>query len=92
MYVDGKHKGNITDDFGNLKLTFFVGTEYAGTITVPKLSTFAVALQDSDGTNMKNTAGNHIINRFFRVPYIKMYLKMHISFSKRPCLQGLFVL
>lgn len=90
LYVDGKHKGNITDDFGNLKLTFFVGTEYAGqkvvvyqlhgdevilhknkvvkkdgtvTITVPKLSTFAVALQDSDGTNMKNTAGNHIINR-----------------------------
>ena len=90
LYVDGKHKGNITDDFGNLKLTFFVGTEYAGqkvvvyqlhgdevirhknkvvkkdgtvTITVPKLSTFAVALQDSDGTIMKNTAGNHIINR-----------------------------
>lgn len=85
LYVNGQHKGNVTDNFGNLKLTFYVGTEYAGrkaiiyqlhgdevilhknkpikkdgtvTITVPKLSTFAVALQDTS-----DTAANKIRNR-----------------------------
>lgn len=85
LYVNGQHKGNVTDNFGNLKLTFYVGTEYAGrkaiiyqlhgdevilhkdkpikkdgtvTITVPKLSAFAVALQDTS-----DTAANKIRNR-----------------------------
>lgn len=96
LYVDGQDKGMVTDDFGNLILSFCVGEKYAGqkvnvyqlhegevilyqgnkveqdgtvTITVSKLSAFAVALQDAKVTNIENPVSfdnmetDHMIKR-----------------------------
>lgn len=91
LYGDGEYKGTVTDNFGNLTLSLYTGTEHKGkkavvyqlhgedevitykdliidsngmvTITVSKLSTFAVALQDSTVTADTSNAESNTVNK-----------------------------